>query len=122
MWARRGAGRADPTDDLALIDVRAGVDAFPERGEVQIIRFDAPRVLQVHEIAARSAVSGGHDGAARHRDDGRSDRRRVVDAEMRARHIIIGCMRCIEKPDVTRGSNFKGERSMKRFSDRPLSS
>jgi hypothetical protein len=56
--AGRGAGRADASDDLVLIDARAFSNARAERREVQVVGLETAVVADADLIAAAARPAG----------------------------------------------------------------
>ena len=121
--ACRGAGRADEPDDLPLRHVRAGADALGEPGEVQVVGLDArPRGAAAPGCRRRRPIPPTRRRHWRPRRPANPWARRSRRRDARGRCGGPGAGGCVEKPDVTRGWNRSGVRSMNRFSDRPFSS
>ena len=66
----------DEADELASLDVLAGVQPGSEAREMAVRRREVAGVLDLHHVPARSAVAGAVHGARRAREDGRARRSR----------------------------------------------
>ena len=84
MRPGRGAGRADAADQLPLIDVHAGTNAFAERGQMQVVTFESAGVAKVDHVAAAAARAADTTVPADTATTGAPGRGTVVDPEVRA--------------------------------------
>src|SRR5437868_6481505 len=76
------AARADEADGLALLDVRALVDARPETGEMPVAGGGGPVVPDLDQVAVAAHARGINDRALPDRAHRRAVRGAEIDAEV----------------------------------------
>ena len=75
------AGRADTPDQIALLHARAG--PYGNGRQVQVLRFEAVGVPQLHHPPGGAIRARPDDHAVGDRDDRRANRRAIVDPQVR---------------------------------------
>ena len=71
------ARRTDSSDELSLIDMRAGTNALGKRRQVQVIALESARMANANLASTPTCPSCGYDDAACHGDHGCAGRRPV---------------------------------------------